>query len=54
MTHAADRRPLRLLLALRSRPLAAPPPALAPADRWPQFRGSPALLGTTAATLPPR
>src|SRR6185503_13488879 len=26
--------------------------AQAPADRWTQFRGSPALLGTTAATLP--
>ena len=26
--------------------------APAPADRWPQFRGSPALLGTTAAALP--
>src|SRR5919112_4416290 len=28
--------------------------AQAPADRWPQFRGSPNLLGTTAATLPPQ
>src|SRR6188472_1826988 len=26
--------------------------AQAPADRWPQFRGSPALLGTTAAAVP--
>ena len=26
--------------------------AQAPADRWTQFRGSPALNGTTAATLP--
>ncbi len=24
----------------------------APPDRWPQFRGSPNLLGTTQATLP--
>src|SRR4029450_2076201 len=26
--------------------------AQAPAARWTQFRGSPALLGTTAATMP--
>src|SRR3954469_21686841 len=26
--------------------------AQAPADRWTQFRGSPALLGTTAAAVP--
>src|SRR5215213_8528254 len=26
--------------------------AQAPADRWPQFRGSANLVGTTAATLP--
>src|SRR5688500_9648591 len=32
--------------------LAAQAPAGAPADRWTQFRGSPALTGTTAATLP--
>ena len=28
------------------------PTAGAPADRWTQFRGSPALLGTTAAAVP--
>src|SRR5437870_4903272 len=28
--------------------------AQAPADRWPQFRGSPNLVGTTASTLPPQ
>ena len=28
--------------------------ATAPADRWTQFRGAPALLGTTQATLPPQ
>ena len=34
-------------------PLAAQAPAPgAPADRWTQFRGSPALTGTSAATLP--
>src|SRR5688572_26719107 len=27
-------------------------PMVAPADRWAQFRGSPALHGTSAATLP--
>jgi outer membrane protein assembly factor BamB len=26
--------------------------AQAPADRWTQFRGSPALVGTTAAAMP--
>ena len=26
--------------------------AQAPADRWPQFRGSPALPGTSAAVVP--
>jgi len=40
-----------LLLTL---PLAAqaPPAGGAPADRWTQFRGSPTLSGTSAATLP--
>jgi outer membrane protein assembly factor BamB len=29
-----------------------PVPTAAPADRWPQFRGSSSLSGTTAAALP--
>src|SRR5262245_24086856 len=31
----------------------AQPRASAPADRWAQFRGTPALLGTSDAKLPP-
>src|SRR5690349_8919760 len=38
------------LLALTSTVLLAQQSA--PADRWPQFRGAPPLLGTTQATLP--
>ena len=29
-------------------------PAMAPADAWPQFRGTPTLSGLSAATLPPQ
>ena len=42
---------LVLVLALTAT-LCAQAPAGAPADRWPQFRGSPALTGISAATLP--
>src|SRR6476619_507718 len=46
--------PTALLSLLLGSPLAAQaPPSGAPADRWTQFRGSPALSGTSAATLPP-
>jgi eukaryotic-like serine/threonine-protein kinase len=44
---AAARTILVVLLCL------APLSAQAPADAWPQFRGSPPLHGTTNATLPP-
>ena len=33
---------------------AAAAPAVAPADAWPQFRGTPTLSGLSAATLPPQ
>src|SRR3990170_4521128 len=32
--------------------LLAQSPSAAPADRWPQFRGTPALHGTSAAAVP--
>src|SRR5688500_8759750 len=41
-----------LVLTLSTIGMAAQAPAGAPADRWPQFRGSPALLGTSPAALP--
>jgi outer membrane protein assembly factor BamB len=37
-----------IVVALLTRPLSAQ----APADRWPQFRGTTAMHGTSAATLP--
>ena len=47
------RRSSLALIFVASTALAAQAPATgAPADRWPQFRGSPALLGTSAATVP--
>ena len=42
---------LVLILAVTAT-LCAQAPAGAPADRWSQFRGSPALTGISAATLP--
>ncbi len=55
-TPGARRGLAAVLCILLWMPLAAqtpPIPAGAPADRWTQFRGSPALSGTSAATLPP-
>src|SRR5215207_3712438 len=43
------RKPLTALMIAGATSLFA---AQAPADRWPQFRGSANLVGTTAATLP--
>jgi eukaryotic-like serine/threonine-protein kinase len=40
------------LVALAATALVASEPPGAPADAWPQFRGSSALVGTTASTLP--
>ena len=44
---------LATLLVLSSLAVSAQAPLTAPADRWPQFRGSPPLAGTTDARLPP-
>jgi len=43
---------LCVVLGLTGALLAAQAPAGAPADGWPQFRGSSSLAGTSATTLP--
>jgi outer membrane protein assembly factor BamB len=52
ITLTLRRSSLALTLLITAALGAQAPAAGAPADRWPQFRGSAALLGTTAATLP--